>query len=194
MDLDLSFVDWALVIAFVALVVSFVKILLDRSRNKKRDAFEKRTTQEAAETQRRILEIREAQHAWDREDRDAKVEAEHLAEEEANSADVLIRFGFRDSVHSLGRVIATNHGPANAVDVDLHIFGANVLDEAWEPIEPIFGEDYGLADLLHPTESVHVGVSFGMGGGPQPADLRYRITWYDGRGRQKREGRVPIPD
>jgi hypothetical protein len=181
-------------IATGALALSTWQFFSDRARSKRRDAFEKRTTEESAETQRKLLEIEETRHRWEQEAREAAASEEARAEEEASAADFTVRFGFRDSARSWGRVIATNNGPADAVDVDLHVFGADVFDEpgGWEPIDPVFNEDYGLADLLQPSESAHVGVSFGMGG-PQPADLRYRILWFDGRGRQQLEGRVPLP-
>ena len=110
--------DWVqiiiAVIAVLAVILSSTQFFADRSRNKARDEFEERTTNEAAETQRRLLDIEEARHLWEREDREAGAAEAQLAEDQANTANVLVRFGFRDSARSWGRVIATNNGPADA--------------------------------------------------------------------------------
>jgi hypothetical protein len=181
------------VIAVLALGLSGWQFFDQRGRNRERDAFENRATEEAAETQLRLLKIEETRHEWEQEERDAAAADEARAGEEASTADITVRFGFRDSAHSWGRVIATNNGPADALNVELQIFAEDVLGDVVGPVKSISGEYYGMADALQPTESVHIGVSLAMIGF-SPEDLRYRITWVDSQGEpQSKEGRVPVP-
>lgn len=183
-------IDWVTTaIAVIALAISAWSFFHDRNRQKTRDEFERRSTQEAAEIQRQLLEIEETRHRWEQEQRNAEESTQRRTDEEARTAAFTVRFGYRDSTRTWARIIATNNGPADARDVELEVFaekGGRRVD-----IEPIRGEDYLTAERLQPNESVHFGVAFSLAF-PSAADLRYRITWMDGRGSQAMEGRVPV--
>lgn len=154
-----------------------------------RHEFERRMTEEAVTIQRQLFEIEADRH---RRELDALGAAEaegEEAEEREQTADLTVRFGYRDSKHSWARILATNYGPTDADDVELDVYGERDGDRV--EINEIAGEDYRTADRLQPNESVHVATVFTMGS-PQPADLRYRLSWTDGRGPQEKSGRVPI--
>lgn len=137
--------------------------------------------------QKRLLAIEEETHAWRREEREA-IEAERRAlEEETKTADFGVKTRPVDLAAS--QVIAQNRGPAEAFDVALEIWGerdGSRLDA------PIFAANSQLqADRLRPAETVHAHLIFGIGQ-PSRNELRYRLSWTDGRGPQDEEGRVPL--
>lgn len=169
---------------FVVAVVAVLAFLLSVRayfRDKRRD-------DETAELQRRIVKIEEARHEWEREERAADKEAARRAEEQSRAADFRIRFSYRGSKRTTGRIVARNEGQAIATGVLLDVWGER--DGVHQEAPTYGGAGYHHADRLQPGESVHYDAHFTMRS-PQPADLRYRITWTDGRGEQRREGRVP---
>jgi len=183
-------------IAFAALLLGVANLIVERKRAKaaaarqrERDEFERRTTEEAVEIQRKLFEIEEQRHDWEQEQRAAEANERLQAEEEASTAAMSIRFAYRDSKKTWARILGTNNGPADATDVNLDIFAEK--DGRTVQVEPVAGTDYRTADRLQPSESVHVGVAFTFGS-PQPEDLRYRISWVDSRGEQTVGGRVPV--
>jgi DNA invertase Pin-like site-specific DNA recombinase len=64
-------------------------------------------------------------------------------------------------------------------------------DKETVDVERVSATDYRTANRLQANESVHVDVDFSFGSS-QPEDLRYRLSWVDGRGEQTAECRVPI--
>jgi len=210
--------DWIIGgIALAALVLGIVQAITTAAREKERDNFERRSTEEAVEIQRKQFEIEEQRHAWEQEERSEPAQRQPTDEEERSepaqrqptdeeerstepaqrqptdeeeqTAGMQVRFAFRDSARTWARILATNYGPADARDVALAIHAES--EGSTVVVEPIGGMDYGTAEMLQPSESVHVGVAFTFGS-PQPEDLRYRLSWVDGRGEQERQGRVPI--
>jgi len=176
-------------IAIAALILGIVQAATTAARENKRDRFEKRSTDEAVEVQRKLLEIEEQRHAWEQEERTTDAAERQSAGEHAQTAEMVVRFAFRDSARTWARILATNSGPADATDVVLAIHAER--EGHTGAVEPIGGTDYGTAERLQASESVHVAVAFTFGS-PQPEDLRYRLTWVDGRGDQERQGRVPV--
>ena len=193
----MSLSEWVTAgVALAALVLGVVNFIVERNRAKdatvrerKRDAFERRTTEEAVEIQRRLFEIEERRHQWEQEQRAAEAAASLRAETAERTAAMKVRFAYRDSARTWARILATNYGPADASDVVLDVYARK--DGKRVEVEPVGGTDYRTAERLRPNESVHVGVAFTMGS-PQPEDLRYRLSWVDGRGEQTDEGQVPI--
>ncbi len=189
--------DWVTgVIALAALLLGIANFIVKRNRAKdtevreqERDEFERRTTEEAVVIQRKLFEIEEQRHEWEQEQRAAEAAESERADEDAQTAEMSVRFAYRDSARTWARILATNYGPADATDVALDIYAEQ--DGGTVEVEPVGGTDYRTADLLQPSESVHVGVAFSFGS-PQPEDLRYRLSWVDGRGEQTSDGRVPI--
>lgn len=182
--------DWVTAtIALLALSLSTWSWIRDRTRQQDRDDFEKRSTKEAAEIQRQLLEIEETRHGWEQEQRKTEESAQHRADEESRTASFNIRFGFRDSAQTWARIIATNNGPADARNVELDVFAER--DGKRVEIDPIRGEDYRTANRLQPNESVHLGTAFSFAS-PSVADLRYRVTWTDDRGDHTTDGQVPL--
>lgn len=161
-------------------------------REKDRDAFERRTTSEAVEIERKLLEIEEDRHAHEQATRESEASEASQAEEESKIADLIVRFAYRDSARTWGRVIATNVGPADARTVELELWAERPGTSERVEVEPIRGEDYSTAPRLRPNESVHIGLAFSMGS-PAPEDLRYQTYWVDDRSvDQSRIGRVPV--
>ncbi|NIA25564.1 MAG: hypothetical protein GWP04_08325 [Gammaproteobacteria bacterium] len=193
----MSLSEWVTAgVALAALVLGVVNFIVERNRaedatvrERERDAFEQRTTEEAVEIQRSLFEIEERRHEWEREQRAAEAVASLRADETARTAAMKVRFAYRDSARTWARILATNYGPADASDVALDVYARQ--DGKTVEVEPVGGTDYRTADRLQPNESVHVGVAFTFGS-PQPEDLRYRLSWVDGRGEQTDEGQVPI--
>ncbi|NOX24319.1 MAG: hypothetical protein GXP36_14670 [Actinobacteria bacterium] len=193
----MSLSEWVTAgVAFAALVLGIVNFIVERNRaedatvrERQRDEFERRTTEEAVVIQRSLLEIEGRRHNWEQERRAAEATESLRSDEAARTAAMRVRFAYRDSTKTWARILATNHGPADASDVALDVYAEK--DGETVEVEPVGGTDYRTADRLQPNESVHVGVAFTFGS-PQPEDLRYRLSWVDGRGEQTEEGRVPI--
>lgn len=150
---------------------------------------ELQAAQKAPEIQRRLLEIEEERFAWEREKRSEESERERKAEELSRTAAFTLIFAYRDSSRTWARVIARNNGPAAARDVELDIWGDR--GDGRVEVDRVKGQDYGVADLLRPGETVHVAIAFTMGS-PSAEDLRYRLTWTDGCGAQADERQVPV--
>ena len=184
----------AVLIASLALVTSIVVAVKQHSQ-----------AQAAAKTDGRFLAIEETRFEWDQEAREAarvpdgtdhRVEitetitvTDDVHHEPGQSADFGVRFGFRDSAQTWGRLIARNNGPTDAREVSL-VVGAEV-DGTAVAVEPVGGTDYGEASVLQPNESVHVGVAFSFGS-PGPADLTYTLSWTDDLGPHVEQKRVPL--
>lgn len=149
---------------------------------------DKNLGEETADLQRRMVEIEETRFAREEQQLAAEEEAVRLAEERAHSAEFRPRFAYRDSARSIGRVIARNEGQGDASDVLLEVWGER--DGGHQEVSTYGGADYHRAERVQPGESVHYDTVFSLAS-PQPEDLRYRITWTDGRGEQMRDGRVP---
>ncbi len=183
-------------VAVAALFFGIANSIVERNgakdatvRERERDAFERRTIEEAVEIQRSLFEIEERRYDWEQEQRAAEATERLCADEAARTAAMRVRFAYRDSAKTWARILVTNYGPADASDVALDVYARK--DGKTVEVEPVGGTDYRTADRLQPNESVHVGVAFTFGS-PQPEDLRYRLSWVDGRGEQTREGQVPI--
>ncbi len=183
-------------IAFGGLGLGVRSYFRDRKRDdetttveKERHAFERRMTEEAVTIQRQLVEIEADRHRREIDALGAAEAEREEAERREQTANLAIRFAFRDSNRTWARILATNHGPAAANDVKLDVYGERGGTRV--EINEIAGEDYQTADRLQPNESVHVATVFTMGS-PQPADLRYRLSWTDGRGPQENSGQVPI--
>lgn len=175
------------VIAVVAVLSLFLSTLVfyrDTKRGKRTSTL----VQETADLQRRMVEIEEERQAWKHEERESDRAAIRLAEERARSADLRIRFSFRNSDHSIGRVIARNEGQADATGVTLEVWGER--DGERHEMSTYGGADDHRASRLQTGESVHYDALFTLSS-PQATDLRYRITWTDGLGDQQQKGRVP---
>ena len=154
-----------------------------------RHAFERKMAEQSAAIQQRLADIEEVRH---RRELDAVATADaerEEAEQRRRTAGLVVQFNYRDSKHSWARIAATNHGPADATGVTLGVYGE--IDGDRVEINEIANEDYGTTDRLQTNESVHVSTSFTMGS-PQPADLRYHLSWTDGRGRRNISGQVPV--
>jgi hypothetical protein len=190
-------VDWITGgIALAALLLGVANVVVDRrrasdtaKRESERDEFERRTTEEAVDIQRRVFEIEERRHGWEQQERAAEDAERQRLDEEGHTAEMRVRFAFRDSARTWGRILATNYGPADATDVTLDVYAEQ--NGQTVDVEPVSGTDYRTADVLQRNESVHIGVAFSSGS-PQLEDLRYRLSWVDGRGGQTAEGRIPI--
>jgi hypothetical protein len=176
-------------VALVALAMSIYNLVVGNRRERERDEFQKRTTEEAVETQRQLLVIEETRHRWERQERTIEEENERQAEESSKATDFLIRFGYRDSARSWARVIATSSGPAQARDVTLDVWGE--IGGERHDVRTMGGHDYREADHLSPGESVHVAIVFTLASPPAEA-LRYCVDWTDDRGAQTKEGQVPL--
>lgn len=190
-------VDWITGgIALAALLLGVANFVVDRRRASdaakreiERDEFEQRTTEEAVDIQRRIFEIEERRHGWEQQERATEDAERQRLDEEGRTAEMRVRFAFRDSARTWGRILATNYGPADATDVTLDVYAEQ--NGQTVNVEPVSGTDYRTADRLQRNESVHVGVAFSFES-PQLEDLRYRLSWVDGRGEQTAEGRIPV--
>jgi len=168
----------AVLISAAALVTSIIVALKQHAQG-----------EAAAKTEGRFLAIEETRFQWDQESRAVETAAAAAEDERRRSATFGVRFGFRDSARTWGRLIARNNGPSEATDVTLTV-GAVVDGEPVE-VEPVGGTDYGSSEVLKPNESVHVGVAFTFGS-PGPEDLTYRLLWSDGLGTHEDEGRIPL--
>lgn len=190
-------VDWITgAVAVAGLGLGIINFLADRTRvsettkrETERDEFERSANEVAADFQRRLVEIEETRHGWEQQERTDEEVRRQRFDQEALTAEMKVRFAYRDSAQTWARILATNGGPAEANDVVLDVYAernGQTID-----VGPVSGEDHRTADQLPPNESVYVGVVFSLGS-PLPADLRYRLSWVDGRGPQKDEGQVPV--
>ena len=194
--MDTALTVATILIALVGLGLGIRSYFRDKERDAEaakveaqRHEYQRQMTDESVSIQRQLVEIEEARH---RRELGAVATAEAEREEAAQmdgAAGLIVRFAYRDSRHSWARIFATNHGPADATDVKLEVYGE--MDGDRVEVNEIAGEEYGTADRLQPNESVHIATAFTMGS-PQPADLRYRLTWFDDLGLQQISGRVPI--
>jgi hypothetical protein len=177
--------DWPVVISLLIGAAGLILGIVNHNQNTDRDAFQRRSNEEAAETQRRLLQIEETRHSWEQKARGLEESKERETAEDARSATFVVRFGFRDSARGWARIIATNTGPAVARDVELEVWGEREGKRV--PVGLIAGEDSRAASELVPGESVHLGIAFTIGfAGAE--ELRYKVSWDDDRGAQKKEG------
>lgn len=154
-----------------------------------RHEWEERAVQEASSLQRRLLEIEETRHDWERRGWINEEEEERRRLEISKTATFTVTFAFRDSAKTWARIIARNNGPALARSVQLDVWGVGADGRA--EVDRVKGQDHHEAESLQPSESVHVAVAFSMAS-PGPEDLRYRLTWVDGRAEQAEEKQVPL--
>lgn len=135
-----------------------------------------------------MLEIEEERYAWELQRRNEESERTRQAEERLRTAAFSVTFAYRDSARTWASVVARNSGAADAQDVTLDVWGDQGDRRA--EVDRVKGQDYGTAEMLQSGETVHVAVAFSLGS-PSAEDLRYRLTWIDGRGAQADEGQVP---
>lgn len=76
--------------------------------------------------QRRLLEIEETRHDWERRGRINEEEEERCRLEISRTAAFTVTFAFRDSAKTWARIIARNNGPALARSVRLDVWGVSV--------------------------------------------------------------------
>lgn len=175
--------------AIGALILGFYNFVTANRRERERDEFQRRMTEEAVETQRQLLVIEEQRLGWERQAREAEEGRRRQAEEKVRGATFAIRSSYRDSARTWARVIATNQGPAQARDVFLDVWYD--YDGQRREIDTLAGHDQRRAESLAPNESVHVAVVFSLAS-PPAHNLRYQVRWTDDRGSQVDAGQVPL--
>lgn len=135
----------------------------------------------------RLVEIEEARYAREEEARFAELEQRRMADEASRTAEWSVRFAFRDSAETRGRVIARNEGPAPASAVSLEVWAARGGNRV--EIEPLRGGDQGPTALVEQGGSVHLDFAFDLAT-PNPEDWFYLLRWTDGVDVKEKTGRV----